>query len=183
MAKEKKEKEKKEKDKKEKKEKDAAEKAEKKEKKNKKKGPPRLPPEFVLGARVEITSHDLASMVSKRGISLGEFKTTDTPRKRVRIAVKLEAPLKKGWLACIAFHVFMLHVATLQFVRVCVWRGRADPLASLDLGLVCVSFNKAPRSTPLKSSRVRVGWRGSGCLREPSIQRKRPQRHGWSLTT
>jgi len=68
------------KDKKDKKDKDSSEKHEKPEKsKKKKKGKPRLPPEFALGARVEITRHDLESMVGKRGISLGEFKVTDTP--------------------------------------------------------------------------------------------------------
>jgi hypothetical protein len=83
------------KDKKEKKDKDK-DKEEKQIIKKKKKGPPRLPPEFALGARIEIIRHDLESMVAKRGISLGEFKVTDTPRKRVTIAMKLEAPLKKG---------------------------------------------------------------------------------------
>jgi len=55
-----------------------------------------LPLNLALGARVEIIEHDISSMVGKRGISMGSAKETDTPRKRLLVAVKLEGPHKKG---------------------------------------------------------------------------------------
>lgn len=64
-----------------------------KEKKPKKKV---VPSEFVLGARVEVVSHEVDSMILKRGLCLGTSSVTKTPRKRLMVAVKLEAPMKKG---------------------------------------------------------------------------------------
>lgn len=75
--------------KKEKKEKDDS------KKKSKKKIKAKLPPEFALGARVEIIDHDVASMIARRGVSLGTFKI-DTDTQKLLIAVKLEGPVVKG---------------------------------------------------------------------------------------
>ncbi len=55
-----------------------------------------LPSEFVMGARVEILEHVIESMVLKRGICLGSSKISTTPRKRLMVCIKLEAPIKKG---------------------------------------------------------------------------------------
>ena len=64
-------------------------------KKSKKKGKAKLPPEFVLGSRVEIVNHNIASMVARRGVSLGTFKV-DHETQELLIAVKLEGPAVKG---------------------------------------------------------------------------------------
>lgn len=63
----------------------------------------KLPPEFALGARVEILEHEVESMRSRKGLSLGAFKATDSPRKRVMIAVKLEGIKKKGSSVDVSF--------------------------------------------------------------------------------
>jgi hypothetical protein len=55
-----------------------------------------LPPTLVLGARVEITQHYISSMAGARGVSLGTYQTTTTPRKRMLVAVKLAGPHRKG---------------------------------------------------------------------------------------
>jgi hypothetical protein len=55
-----------------------------------------LPPQLALGARVEITHHCISSMAGARGVSLGTFTITTTPRKRALLAVKLAGPHRKG---------------------------------------------------------------------------------------
>lgn len=66
----------------------------KKKKKEKKKGPPALPPEFALGARVEIIRHVMVSMQRRRGVSMGTFIVDED--KNVLVAVKIEGPLQKN---------------------------------------------------------------------------------------
>lgn len=87
------------------KDKDGEKKNEKKKKKELK-----LPVEFSFGARVEILSHEVESMCSRKGLSLGAFKATDSPRKRVMIAVKLEGKRRKGASVDVSFISSISHL-------------------------------------------------------------------------
>jgi hypothetical protein len=49
-------------------------------------------------------------MCSRRGLSLGTFKATDSPRKRVMIAVKLEGKRKKGSSVDVSFIATVNHL-------------------------------------------------------------------------
>jgi hypothetical protein len=76
---------------------------------------------LALGARVEVTEHEISSMVGKRGVSMGAAKATDTPRKRLLVAVKLEAPHRKG--ATVDTDV----VSTLPYHRQRAFAGTVEP--------------------------------------------------------
>lgn len=96
------------------KDKDKGEKEHKKDKK--KKGEPKLPVKFPLGARVEILSHEIESMCSRRGMSLGTFKPTDSPRKRIQVAIKLEGKRKKGATVDVNFISPIPHLRQRSFI-------------------------------------------------------------------
>jgi len=90
-------------------------------KRAKKKGDDKLPVEFALGARVEILSHEVESMCSRRGMSLGTFKHTKSPRKRVQVAIKLEGKRKKGATVDVNF------ISTVPHLRQRTFIGNIEP--------------------------------------------------------